>query len=202
MGLADVFPTVDAFLRWGQRQHEAGQLSAEQLVTMAIERYASSPQLLEAFIREAFYFFALEAVTGRRPSLEPDGDAPAVVRTEYPVEKIERMKMTAQRRARIMQLAHEHEDNPVAKFFEKHPTHGVTVPLLMMTREELLAAANQRDVESIEARRRAELCRSMAERLEPGQIAEEVFTEGEVERLAKLVMQRVRVTPKGEAKTA
>ena len=195
MGLADTFPTVDAFIRWGHRQHEAGQMSAEELVGEAIKRYSGSPALLESFVREAFYFFAIEAVTGKRLRFTDDDDtAPAVVRTSVPAEKIETIKANAKRRAEIMRAAAAaaDSDNPVAKFFEKHPTHQVTVPLLMMTREELIEVAVQRDAEAVGARRRAELCRRLAEKLQPGQVAEEVFTEGEVERIAKSIQTNVR----------
>lgn len=205
MGLADTFPTVDAFIRWGHRQHEAGQMSAEELVGEAIKRYGSSPALLESFIREAFYFFAIEAITGKRLRFTDDDDdtAPAVVRTNVPAEKLETIRANAKRRAEIMRAAAAAEDNPVARFFEKHPTHQVTVPLLMMTREELIAVAAQRDTDAVEARRRAELCRRLAEKLQPGQVAEEVFTEGEVERIAKSISVNVRKMPRtGAAQTA
>lgn len=195
MGLADTFPTVDAFIRWGHRQHEAGQMSAEELVGEAIKRYGASPALLESFVREAFYFFAIEAVTGKRLKFTDDEvDQPAVVRTSVPAEKVETLRANARRRAEVMRAAAAaaDSDNPVAKFFEKHPTHQVNVPLLMMTREELLDVANQRESEAIGARRRAELCRRIAEKLQPGQVAEEVFTEGEVERIAKSIQTNIR----------
>lgn len=192
MALADIFPTVDAFLRWGHRQHEAGNLSAEELVTLAIERYAASPALLESFLRESFYFFALEAVNGRRPLLAEDEPEVVVVKKYMTEEQNERIRMSAKRKAEIIRAAREAEDNPVARFFEKHPTHAVTVPLLMMTREELVLAANNRDSDAIEARRRAELYRRMADKMQPGQVAEEVFTEDEVAKLAGKIMQNVR----------
>lgn len=185
MTIADSMPAVDAFVRWAHNQHATGQQSAEQLVAIAIERYAKSPALLEAFVREAFLFFAVEAVTGARPVVEwtttnVDGD----------VADID--KRSPRRRAATIRRMMEDQDNPVTRFFERHPEDGIEIPLLSMTREELLAAADIRDGESIRARRRAEICRSVASRLRPGQVANDVVSEQDIASIERGIIARER----------
>ena len=186
---ADEFPVIDAYLRWARHQHETGSKTADELVAEAVRRYGSNPTILEALVREALRLFALEAITGRSPITDIADvmpETPKVRAVEAGAE--DRARLSAKRRAEIIRIAHESTDNPVAKFFERHPEHAVTVPLLALTREELIAAASQRDIESAAATRRAMLCRRLADRLQPGQVAGDVFTEQEVERLAKNIM--------------
>lgn len=182
------FPVIDSFLRWARTQHETGTKNPDDLVADAIRRYGANPVLLESLIRESLRLLALEAITGRSPLAELDDELatkPTVRALDSGAE--ERIRMSARRRADILRLAQQSTDNPVSKFFERHPDHAVTVPLLALTREELFAAADVRDAESRAAIRRAMLCRRIAEKLQPGQVAGDVFSEEEVERLAKTI---------------
>ena len=179
------YPVIDAYLRWAKTQHEEGKLTAPAIASAAIQRYGGSPAILEALIKEAFQLFAVEAVHGRRPMIEDPDDQQQSSHIDNSRGTGDRM--TARRRAAIVERVRLHGDDPVSRFFERHPKHTVPVPLLNLNREELLAAASYRDAESIHAKRRAQLCRQMADRLQPGQVAREVITEEDIEIMAKRI---------------
>jgi hypothetical protein len=179
------FPVLDAYFRWARHQHETGKKTADELVAAAIQRYGSAPTVLESLVRETLRLVAIEAIAGRSPLADIEDDTPRATIRAVEDGAEERARISARRRAEIIRIAQESVDNPVVKFFERHPSHGVTIPLLAMTREELIDAADSRDAESKAAMRRAVLCRRLAEKLQPGQIAGDVFTEEEVERIAK-----------------
>jgi hypothetical protein len=63
-----------------------------------------------------------------------------------------------------------------------------------MTREELLVAANVRDDESREARRRAVMYREIANQLQPGQVAGTVITETEVQQIEDRLLSQEQPT--------
>lgn len=194
MSVQSDFPAVDAFVRWARGQYSTGQRTADQLVRVAMEKYAASPVLLEAFVREALTFFAIEIATGQRPPVIQSAVAEADrAATSDGHDKLPRM--TSARRQRLMaQVMATDADSPVAKFFEKHPTERLVVPILSMTREELLAAANVRDEQSREAMRRSVLLREIADKLGPGQIAGDVISDTEVQRIEhRLLMQETLV---------
>ena len=187
--LGDDFPVLDAYTRWAKVQHEGAQKTEDELVAIALRRYAESPTLLEALVRESLRYLAIEAIHGRAARVVPPG-RPAG-RTEEMVAAAE--TMSARRRAEIIDRirnAKDANDNPVARFFERHPIEGVDVPILSMTREELLVAAQHRDVESLQAKRRAMLCREIAERLAPGQVAGEILDEVQLADIATRVVRR------------
>lgn len=183
------FPAVDAFVRWARRQHETGQQTADQLVRHAMQQYERSPVLLEQFVREALTLFAIQVASGDKTldAFQPEPEAPAVseVYDRNEVATIARRRRARQIQQMVMEAS---PDNPVTRFFEKHPAEQVAVPILQMTREELLAAAVNRDIESAEARKRAALCREVASRLAPGQIAKEVVTETDLESIEQTIV--------------
>jgi len=181
---ADEFPVIESYFRWARSQYEEGHKTADAIAVDAIRRYGNSPAILESLIREVFRLFAHEAIAGRRP-VTP---APIAETFASAVDNDggHRDRMTARRKQAIIDKIR-NADDPVTKFFERHPDHRVEVPLLSMTREQLLEAATYRDAESAQAQRRARLCREIADRLQPGQVAQEVFTEEEVETMARKI---------------
>ena len=188
------FPAVDAFVRWAKTQYSTGQRTADQLVREAMERYAQSPVMLEAFVREALTFFAIEISTGQRPGVvhEAIGAAPLADGSDAS-DALPRMSKA--RRQRIMDsVMNSTADNPVSRFFERHPTQRMVVPILSMTREELLVAAEVRDDESREARRRAVMYREIANQLQPGQVAGTVITETEVQQIEDRLLSQEQPT--------
>lgn len=192
------YPAVDAFVRWARKQYASGEQTADQLVKRAMAQYAQSPLLLEAFVREALTFFALEVTTGKRPGIVnaslAQADPMPVSDSSEGGDRAQRF--SAKRRQHILKMVMYGDlDDPITKFFEKHPGVGVVVPILKMTREELLEAAVARDVESAEARKRAALCRAVAERLQPGQVAEEVVTETDLEKMEQRIVKQSAPRP-------
>lgn len=192
------FPAVDAFVRWARRQYETGQQTADQLVRHAMQQYERSPVLLEQFVREALTLFAIQVASGDKtfdafkpehehaPTSKPAPETPTASEV-YDRNEAARIARR-QRAARIQQMILEAStENPVTRFFEQHPAEQVAVPILQMTREELLAAAVNRDIESATARKRAALCREVARRLAPGQVAQEVVTETDLESIEKTI---------------
>lgn len=182
------FPAVDAFVRWARRQYETGQQTADQLVRHAMQQYERSPVLLEQFVREALTFFAIEVANGNKTlqAFQPEPEAPAASEV---YDRAEAAAIARKQRAQRIQqtILEASADNPVTRFFEKHPAEQVAVPILQMTREELLAAAVARDIESATARKRAALCREVARRLAPGQVAQEVVTENDLESIEQTI---------------
>lgn len=190
------YPAVDAFVRWARKQYASGEQTADQLVRRAMHQYSQSPLLLESFVREALTFFALEVQTGKRPAIIDEALAHIDDASNRSDAMEPAVRMTAQRRRRIVEMvAHGSLDDPVTRFFEKHAGVGIVVPILKMTREELLDAAVARDIESAEARKRAALCRAVAERLQPGQVAEEVVTENDLETMEQLIVDQNAPVP-------
>jgi hypothetical protein len=180
------FPAIDAFVRWAKTQHDGAQRDPDELVAIAIQKYAQSPALLEAFVRESLRYLALEAINGKVEVSDT---------YERKREQAEHMVsvMSSRRRAKIIENirnAKDDNDNPVARFFERHPIEGIDVPILSMTREELIVAAEYRESESVQAKRRAMLCREIADRLSPGQVAGEVLDETQLAMLATRVIKR------------
>jgi hypothetical protein len=179
------FKTIEEFVGWAYRRFEIDGASLDRIISEAERTYGPNGAFIRDFVVDAWRYFALEAMTGARPRVVPIPALPHEA-VEVSIEADEREapapRLTSARRARLVEMVRA-DAKPWAQWLEKHPDTGVPMRLLNMTREQLLAAATVRDHESVEARKRAALCRRVAERLAPGQRAREVVTEADLEQL-------------------
>jgi hypothetical protein len=185
---ADEFPVVYGYLQWAKKRHEEGA-TVEQIVSLAVQRYGASPAILESLVMESLRMFAHRAVAGDTALAVEDHEPKPVEVASVDNPPFRHGRLNARKRAEIVARVRSGvEDDAVARFFERHPDTAVEVPLLSMTREELLVAAQIRDTESVVAHRRATLCREIASRLQPGQVASDVVSEEEAERIANRIL--------------
>ena len=178
------FATIEQYVGWAYRRFELEGCSLERIVDEGVGTFGPNGEFVRAFVLEAMRFFAIEAMTGAAPRvipLPPDG-ASDKVSVVIEGETVERARLTRERRDRLVGLVRA-DEKPWARWMEKHPETGVPMRLINMTREQLLAAATVREHESVEARKRAALCRRVADRLAPGQKAREVMTEADLETI-------------------
>ena len=180
------YRSIEEFVGWAYRRFEIEGASLDRVLADAERTYGPDGRFIREFVLEAWRFFAIEAMTGARPRVVP---IPAMPQEDVSVaiefaesDALERSRLSAARRARIVELVRG-DDAPWARWMERHQESGAPVRLLNMTREQLLIAAATRDQESAEARRRAALCRSIADRLAPGQRARDVMTQEDIERM-------------------
>lgn len=185
--MAHEFRTIEEFVGWAYRRFEIEGASLDRIIADAERTYGPNGNFIRDFVVDAWRYFALEAMTGHRPRVVP---VPALPDERVEVafdmndseSPAERTRMTAARKAKLVELVRS-DAKPWAHWMEKHPETGVPMRLLNMTKEQLLAAAVVRDHESAEAKKRATLCRQIAEKLAPGQRAREVMTQEQIEQL-------------------
>ncbi len=180
------FKRIEEFVGWAYRKFEVDGASLDRVVDEAMRSFGPDGQFIQEFVFDAWKFFAIEAMTGHQPRAVPVLPLPNE-KVEVAVEidehqGNERTRLTAARRQRLVELVR-NDEKPWARWMERHPENGVPMRLLNMTKEQLLAAATIRDHESAEAKKRATLCRRVADQLAPGQRAREVMTEQDLERL-------------------
>jgi len=180
------YRSIQEFVGWAYRRFEVEGASLDRVMADAERTWGPNGAFIREFVLDAWRFFAIEAMTGARPRVVP---IPALPREQVSVaiefgdhEDGDRIRLSAQRRARIVELVRR-DDAPWADWMERRADTGTPMRLLDMTREQLLVAAAARERESADARRRAALCRRIAERLGPGQRAREVLTQEDIERM-------------------
>ncbi len=192
------FKRIEEFVGWAYRRFELDGASLERVVAEAATSFGADGRFIQEFVFDAWRFFAIEAMTGHQPRAVPVPPLPheqvdvAVEIDEH--QGNERGRLTAARRRRLVDLVRS-DETPWVRWMERHPENGVPMRLLNMTKEQLLAAATVRDHESAEARRRAALCRRVAEQLAPGQRAREVMTEQDLERIDEELEPKPTPTP-------
>lgn len=203
-----LYPALERFSDYAQARIKDGA-SVADVIEEGIQRYCQDGQFVRQLVVDAMRFAAMGAATGKgiahasaRVEDDPsdlsatsDDALAQLAHRQRGFQESKEMRVArlqARSRSELLRMIQEQPagSNPIAQFFEMHPTTRVPVKLLTLTREELLAAADKREDEGEYARRRALLCRELAAKLAPNQRAHEVWKERDITRLEEKILKQ------------